>query len=273
MRRARLAGVALNAYPSGVRAQLGDEMVATLLDVSASSRRRYALELADLVRLGLRARAMETARAGARRIVADGVCLAGAWVMTLNLSVAVSQRWRGMQDPLLATPSLVLLAAALALALVGYDRIAGIGAIVWTALRFPDLLAAQPGTFNLATEVVPLACFVVMILAPRRGPIQIRRLGYLLVPIGLIAVAGPPVEGLPVLIALSAALGLVVYAAVMLPTDPRIAIAGAIPTSGLGLGVLHKGADLIALLFIAVAPAVFAFTVARTQSLRSDSRC
>jgi hypothetical protein len=60
----------------------------------------------------------------------------------------------------------------------------------------------------------------------------------------------------------------IVYAAAMLPTDPRIAIAGAIPTSALGLGVLDHGAYLVAVPFIAVAPAVLAVTVTRTRSLR-----
>jgi hypothetical protein len=268
MSRARLARYALSAYPSATRTNRGDEMLATLLDVSGSSRRRYAREVADLVRLGLRARAVETACAGVGRILADGVCLAAAWVLTLNLSVAVSQRWRGMHDPLLATPSIVLLAAVLALALIGFDRVAGVGALLWTALRFPALIADHPGTVNLATEVIPLACFVVMILAPRREPPQLRRLGYLAVPAGLIAIAGPPVEGLPVVVALAAALGVVVYAAVMLPTDPRIAIAGAIPTTCLGLGVVGHGTGPAAVLFIAVAPTVLAVTVTRTRSLR-----
>lgn len=114
-------------------------MLATLRDVSAGSRRGFAREISDLVRLGLRTRASSTASVGARRLVADGLCLAAAWLMTLDVSTLLSQRARGMHDPLLSAPSIALLAAVLALAFIGYDRLAGAGALVWTALRLPAL--------------------------------------------------------------------------------------------------------------------------------------
>ena len=53
MSRARLARIALGAYPAPARASHGEEMLATLLDASAGSRRRFVREVADLVRLGL----------------------------------------------------------------------------------------------------------------------------------------------------------------------------------------------------------------------------
>jgi hypothetical protein len=92
-------------------------MLATLLDASAGSRMQFARELADLVRLGLRARATQTASVGTRRLIADGLCLAGAWLLTLDLSTLLSQRARGLHDPLLAWPSIALLAAVLAVAI------------------------------------------------------------------------------------------------------------------------------------------------------------
>ena len=110
----RIAELALLAYPAARRAARGEEMLATLLDASAGSRRRFAREIADLVRLGLRARGSQTASAGARRIVADGLCLAAVWLMTLDVSTLLSQRARGMRDPLLSSPSIALLAAVLA---------------------------------------------------------------------------------------------------------------------------------------------------------------
>jgi hypothetical protein len=266
--RSRLATAALHAYPPAARESLGEEMLATVLDVGADSRRRFARELLDLVRGGLRARGLQTSRAGARRIVADGVCLAGAWLMTLDLAVAVAQRWRGMHDSLLTTPSIALLAVVLALALVGFDRVAGAGAVLWLGLRFPALVADEVSPMSLVGQVVPLACFATMISAPRREPPQPRRLVYLLVPAGLIAVAGPPVAGLPVLIALTAALGVTAYAALMLPADPRLAIAGAIPATALGLDRLPHSPNLFPLLLIATAPAVLAIAVTRTRALR-----
>src|SRR3954447_2764767 len=128
MSRERIAGLALLSYPADAREARGEEMLATLHDVSAGSRRGFAREIADLVRLGLRMRATTTATVGARRLIADGLCLAAAWIMTLDLSTLVTQRARGMHDPLLAPAPLALLVTALALALIGRDRLAGGGA-------------------------------------------------------------------------------------------------------------------------------------------------
>src|SRR3954451_11059886 len=75
MTRADAAKIALLAYPSPTRTARGDEMPATLLDASAGSRRRFSGELVDLTRVGLRERATLTARAGAGRLAADGLCL------------------------------------------------------------------------------------------------------------------------------------------------------------------------------------------------------
>jgi len=44
--RERLARVALLAYPRGVRAAKGEEMIGTLLDASGQSTARYGRELA-----------------------------------------------------------------------------------------------------------------------------------------------------------------------------------------------------------------------------------
>ena len=223
----RIAELALLSYPPSARVARGEEMLATLQDASAGSRRRFVREIADLVRLGLRARGSQTASAGARRIVADGLCLAAVWLMTLDVSTLLSQRARGMHDPLLSSPSIALLAAVLALALIGYDRLAGAGALLWTALRLPALWDHHAGLVNLAPEVLPIVCFCVLALAPRRraptpgacvaaGARHPRRGGR--------AAAG---EASPLLVAgvLLAALLVVVAAVALLPTDPRLAIA------------------------------------------------
>jgi hypothetical protein len=239
--REGIAAIALLAYPPAVRAVRGDEMLATLLDASAGSGRRFAREVVDLVRVGLRARATETARAGTGRLVADGLCLAAVWVMTLDLSTLLAQRYRGMHDPLLAWASIALLAGLLALALIGFDRLAGVGALAWTALRMPHL-----GPF--APEVLPVVCFAVMLLAPRRRPMDVRRLAWLLVAL--------------------AALLVVAFAVALLPTDPRIAIAGAVPLSNLAVAVWSSPPSFAVLLGLGAAPAVLAIAVARTRQLR-----
>jgi hypothetical protein len=269
----RIAELALLAYPAAVRAARGDEMLATLQDASAGSRRHFVREIADLVRLGLRARGAQTASAGARRIVADGLCLAAAWFMTLDVSTLLSMRARGMHDPLLASSSIALLAAVLAIALVGYDRLAGAGALVWTALRIPALWEHHPGIVPLAPEVLPIVCFCVLLLVPRRRTPDPRRLAWLLVPAALVATAGPPPgEASPLLVAavLIAALLVVIAAVALLPTDPRLAIAGALSLSNLGIAVVavnHDG-SLIPRLFVAATPMVLAVAITRTRRLR-----
>ena len=81
---------------------------------------------------------------------------------------------------MLASGPPALLVAALALALVGRDRLAGAGALAWTALRLPSLWDHHPGIVNLAPEVLPVVCFCVTLLAPRRRAADLR-LGWLIV--------------------------------------------------------------------------------------------
>jgi hypothetical protein len=271
MRRERAALAALAAFPRDVRERTGREMTATLLDVSSDSRTTFLRELAGLVRAGLRARARHTAAAGAGRVVADGLCLAGVWVMTLDLSTLLSQRARGFEDPLLAPGSLILLAAALALALVGYDRVAGVLALAWTAARFPALLDHRPGMEALLVAVTlpPLACFAALVAAPRRRPRDPRRLAWLLVPLTLVATFGPPdYDQSPLLLAL-VAVGAVLVAAYAIATvtiDPRVAIAAAVPLSTIAVGT-GPGAVLALLV-----PALLVLTVVRIRRLQAP-RC
>lgn len=248
-------------------------MLATLLDASGGSRTQFAREIADLVRLGLRARATQTASAGARRLIADGLCLAGAWLMTLDLSTLLSQKARGMHDPLLAWPSIALLAAVLAIALVGIDRVAGAGALLWTALRLPELMDHHPGLAGLAAEILPVICFGAMVLAPRRRALDLRRLAWLVVPAALVLTLGPPNDEQNLLLLAAgtlAALVVVLVAVAALPTDPRLAIAGAVPLSNLGIVVvgINHDTSVPARLFLAAAPAVFAVAITRTRRLR-----
>jgi len=253
----RAVRAALLAYPPDVRERLGAEMTATLLDVSRGSRRRFARELAGLAGAGLRARAERTAAQSGRRVVADGVCLAAAWLMTLDLSTLLAQRVRGLHDPLLAPGLLVLLGVALALVLVGHDRLAGAAALAWTAARFPALLADVPGSALavLAATVVPVACFVTLVLAPRRRRPDPRRLAWLLVPAVLVVTFGPPsYDQSPLLVGLVAAAALLVVLCALAPPagDPRLAIALALPLLTLGIRPDRVGIPLVAAALVLV---------------------
>jgi len=187
------------------------------------------------------------------------------------------QRARGLHDPLLGAAPLALLVAALAVALIGYDRVAGAAALAWTVLRLPSLWDHHPGMVNLAAEVLPIVCFYVMVLAPRRRTTDLRRLGWLIVPATLVLTLAPPNgERSPLLLAYVAlgAILVTAFAVAMLPTDPRLAIAGAVSLSTVGLSVVlhHHDASAPASLFLAAAPVAIAIAVARTRHLRRPAR-
>ena len=144
--------------------------------------------------------------------------------MTLFLSSELGNRIRGF-DPLgpwhpLSPWSLALLAAALALALVGYDRLAGA-----TALVFVATLIADPAWRDLANSrreqmLVPVICFITLGLAPRRGKPNHRRLAWLALTTPL-AVASSTSDDPGAAILILALLLLVPPALAMLRTDPR----------------------------------------------------
>ena len=273
MTRERIARLALRARPAGADATRDAELVATLLDASAGSRLRFVREIVDLVRVGLHARATQAAGAGAGRLIADGLRLAALWLLTVDLVTLLSWRYRGLHGPLLGWPSIALLAAVLAIGLIGFDRLAGAGALVWTALRLPALLAYHPGLAGVAAEVLPALCFAAMVLAPRRRRPELSGLAWLVVPVVLVVTCAPPDdERNPLLLAtvVLALLAFVAFALAMLPTDPRMAIAGAVGLSDLAVAVVGINHDTSALayLFLAAAPVALAFVVARTRRLR-----
>jgi hypothetical protein len=214
-------------------------MVSTLLDSSAGSRARLVRELADLLRIGMRMRAGQTARTDPQRLLADGFCRGAILLMTLDLSTLLSQRLDGVEDPLLSWTSICALGAILAVALIGAERIAGAAALAWTAARLPEL-AAHNHTFNgIAPTAVPLICFSVLIVNPRRRRLDLRRLAWLLAPAVLVAAYAPRGGSGPITMLVSlAAILFVLVATLKIPTDPRLAIACALPAAYVSLMVL-----------------------------------
>jgi hypothetical protein len=283
--RERIVRLALRSYPRDVRASKGSEMVGTLLDSSARSDAALARELVDLVRRGLSARATSTARVGARRLIADGLCCGGILLIAELLYVRLGVYPGGqLAVGAAGTVELGLLAAGLVLALVGYDRAGATCALscfaVLTGVRWS--VVARPGSILLPDLVILIVCFAPMLITPRRRRPDLRRLAWLVVIAALGAVAALGAAffdaqrgGLgalylpPVLVALPFALAL-------LPTDPRLAIACSLVAAFVGLvgiaqtlqnGLSTVGIPVIVLVLIA-APIVICIASARTRSLR-----
>jgi hypothetical protein len=122
-------------------------------------------------------------------------------------------------------------------------RVAGAGALAWTVARIPDLAAHNPTFRGLAPTIMPLVCFTVLILAPRHRGLDLRRLAWLTAA-GAIAVAYSRWSGAgPLTAVVSVALvGLMVAAVVTSASDPRLAIACALPATYVALMVAGKPA-------------------------------
>jgi hypothetical protein len=276
MRRERIARAALRAMPATVRAERGDELVATLLDVSGTSRSRFVTELVSLVRAGVHERAARNARAGAPRLVADGICLAGVWILTLVLAGEIGNRIR-VFDPYgpwhpIAPWTLTLLVAALVLALIGYDRLAGAAALLFLAGITIDSTWSELADGKRDLLLAPLICFATMVIAPRRRSVDPRRLAWLALAAGLALAAsrfGDPTGA----ILIFGLLFLVPFALAMLPADPRPAIALAVPTTLAGLHMARgaNGPGSLGVLFLCAAPVILTLAVARIRRLQTDT--
>jgi hypothetical protein len=274
MTRAELLRLALVAFPPDVRAARGPELFAIALDVTDGAPRRVvAREVVSLARAGLDVRAARGASAGPLRLLADGLCLAAAWFLTIALATLLGQRVRGMHDQLLASWSVGLLAVALALVLIGRDRAGGLLALAWTAARTPAVLGDDVAPLDAAVAaLLPTLCLTVLVLAPRRRPADPRRLAWLAIPLALALICGPPRDqrnALLVLLAALVLLAVVAGALLALPADPRLAVAGAVPVSSEVLGLLHRPhVAFLVLALLAAGPATCAITLARTRRLR-----
>ena len=176
MNRERVGAAVLRAYPSETRAARGPEMLGTLLDLGADSNVRFVREAVDLLRLGLRSRASRIAGSGARRLIADGACVAGIFFLAQDLATALHSR--GVPHPFYSPASMAILAVALTFGLLGHDRVAGAVALVWFGLRLFGVMtgldvAAYPAT------LLPVICCGAMMVSPRIGrsrSLPVRRL-------------------------------------------------------------------------------------------------
>jgi hypothetical protein len=135
----------------------------------------------------------------------------------------------------------VVLAAILACALVGYERIAAISGLAALVAYGP--LGPHIQLLGLARVLVPIACLLVMVWAPRQRARDPRRLPWLLPVFVLAALLAHAHVSLPEVLAVMSAGGLL-----RLFHDPRLAIAcslvwitllsiyaGTVAPAGLGL--------------------------------------
>ena len=273
MMRERVTRAALRAFPPAIRSARGDEMLGTLLDASAPSHARFAREIVELVRAGLRARATETAQAGARRLVADGFCLAAVWLLTLFLAADVANRIRG---PIAGSPgspadllwpwSLALLGAALALALIGFDRLAGAAALLFTVSLFGDPARYDIVGADRLPLLVPIICFGALLLAPRQRKTDAHRLAWLAVAAAL-AVAASRRDDSIAAVALFALIFFVPPAFARLRTDPRPVIACVVTAAYFGIRIAQDpgGPGVLGLLLLVATPLVVTIVIAHTR--------
>ena len=217
MIRERIGQAALLAYPPAVRQTRGLEMLGMLLDAGEQSGRAFVRESGSLALGGLRQRRAITARAGSRRLIADACCQA---VLIFLMLLMI----RGLSTELSAGPSQqllvqqVMLGAILAWALIGFERIAAIGGLAAFAAFGP--LGPHTQLVLFARGLVPIACLLVMVLAPRQRPRDPRRLLWLLPVIVLAALQAHAHVSVPEALALITVGGLL-----RLLHDPRLAIA------------------------------------------------
>jgi hypothetical protein len=245
-------------------------MLATLLDSSDGSTRAFIRELFELLRAGLRSRSRAIADAQLGRLVADGFCLAGVLWMASSICMlfrSQSPQWQFW-----------LLAAAVSLALVGYDRIAGVVAMAEIALVTASqfhIVGAAPLSLVIGWHVGPAALLLVMVLAPRRRTRDPRSLLWL-APLAAIAYASSLDQGARIITSV-AFIALSLAGLASLPTDPRLAIAAASVWTligielMLGLGGAGGGSPLWVAL-TAAGPIVVALATARIRHVRLNVR-
>ena len=220
MIRERIGQAALRAYPPAVRQTRGLEMLGMLLDAGEQSNPAFARESGSLVLGGLRERRAITARAGTRRLIADSCCQAVLIWLTLWIISALNTEFiAGPSQQLLVQQ--VMLGAILACALIGFERIAAIGGLAAFAASGPlGPLGPHTQLVLFARGLVPIACLLVMVRAPRQRPRDPRRLLWLVPVIVLAALQPHAWVGLPEVLAVMSAGGLL-----RLFHDPRLAIA------------------------------------------------
>ncbi len=272
-RKILLLRLAMRAYPPEIRRAIGPEILDTASEASANSISGLLSEAGGLVRGGIRARSQRVSSVGSGRLIADGACLAGVWWLVLVLAGEVVVWFTAVSPAHFIWWRTLLVALALALALTGNDRPAGVLGLARILLRSrsPSLELVIPG--DLLFNLLPVLLMAVMIWRPRRRGLRWRSLLWLASPLAIAPLIVPqrvlPLHGAGAVFMVIVLL----VAAVAMAFDPRLAIACALTAAELGL-VLQRYATEeaqhpIGFAMIATAPIVMGLTWRRAgQHLR-----
>ncbi len=273
MMRERIVRAALLAYPQSTRDAHGAEMFGTALDAGDVSVSRLAREIVDLAWSGSKARIFQTGQIAAPRLVADGLCIAGVWMLTIILAGDLGDRVRGLRPGDPEHPSwlvLSLVVVALGSALVGRERLAGVTALLFSALVVPGTAGNDFGDRWRLAMLVPTACFVALVVVPRHRRRHYRRLTWLL-PVLAIALTSSLSGDSTAAILIVAFATLVPVSLLLLPVDPRPAVACAVCSGFFGVAMAQDqgGPGPLGLVFLLAAPAIILTVVLRGRYLQT----
>ncbi len=247
----------------------GAEMLGTVLDAGESSNTRFGCEIVGLLWSGWRVRVAQTADVGALRLLADGLCIAGVWILTLMFAGSVGDRVRGLRpgDPKhLSWLMLSLIVVGLSLALAGRDRLAGAAALVFSAI-----IVLDPARYGLGDRwrnalLVPIACFVALLLIPRRRRPGSRGLVWVGFVVAVALASSLSADSTAAILVVAFAT-LVPLSLLLLPVDPRPAIACAVCVCFFGVAMAQDqgGPGPLGLVFLAATPAVLTLVAVRAR--------
>jgi hypothetical protein len=250
----RIIRAALRAYPREVRRARGDEMTATVLDLSEGSRSALLRETLALAYGGLSARAgidPEATTRGLADVFALAATIWGSVALCIGLgsdrAIYEAHMFGGLSTHAVIVDA--LLALSIGSMLLRYKRLAGISGVVWIGVFLESGLRTRVGidrhvlawsVHSVALVLIPLCGYVAMLLAPdeqrRRHP---ARLGWVAGLILLGIVVAPPGGPLgPGLWFESAILlAMVIAGLVLLAVSTRLPLALALALAGFGFSL------------------------------------
>ncbi len=271
--RERIGRVLLRVYPPGARAARSEEMLGTLLEASEGSLSSFFSETTSLLLAGIRERARITSRMCTSHLVADAI--RGAIPIWIAFNLAGVSLLRLLTHPHGLSDYgvwLMLLWPILAITLLGHDRAAGALGVAWIVGSMTPLGVGGLYRALIAFDLLPLAGFALMLIAPRRSRRHNRRLCWLL-PVAVISLVAQPavlahgtlgVAGL----SLMSLMSLIVFV-----SDPRLSIACALVWSSIGIVYVERAAwsrapVSPAVLLTATAPLIAAVAIGQLWLIR-----